>query len=225
MKPRTTLAETRLPDGSPLILEEHDGRISLVTCGQQICGPSTRSAEQELARLACAPFRPVRQPKIWFTGLGLGHSLSTACSELKQRRATFLVVEPLTDIVSWHRAHIHDSPILTDQRILIETNCGPDGLRKHTGSLHAILIHLDASPLSPANRPWTDDRSWLTAAYDALQPGGLLAIAALRPVRGLSRRLHQAGFDVAEHSVPSSQQARRSRLHPVWLARKGNRGQ
>ena len=225
MKPRITLAETFLPDGSPLTLEEHDGRISLVTRGQQICGPSTRSAEQELARLACAPFRPARQPKIWFAGLGLGHSLFTTCSELKQRRANFVVAEPLADIVSWHRTHIPDSPILTDDRISIESNCGPDGLRSHAGSLHAILIHLDASPLSPKNRPWTDDRSWLAAAYDALQPGGMLAIAALRPVRGLSRRLHQAGFDVAEHSIPSSQQARRARLQPVWLARKGNRGQ
>ena len=223
MKPRISLAETKLADGSPLILEEHDGRISLVSQGQQICGPATKSAEQELARLACAPFRPARQPKLWFAGLGLGHTLAAACSELKQRRATFIAAEPLAELVSWHHKHIPDSPLLTDGRVSLENSCGPEGLRAHAGSLHAILIHLEAAPLSPANRPWTDDRSWLAAAYDALQPGGLLAIAALRPVRGLGRRLHQAGFDVAEHSVPSSLQARRARMQPVWLARKGNR--
>lgn len=223
MKPRISLAETKLDDGSLLILEEHDGRISLVSRGQQICGPATKSAEQELARLACAPFRPARQPKLWFAGLGLGHALSAACAELKQRRGNFIVAEPMADIVSWHRTQLPDSVLLTDDRITLENSCGPDGLRKHAGSLHAILIHLESAPLSPVNRPWTDDRAWLAAAYDALQPGGLLAIAALRPVRGLTRKLHLAGFDIAEHSVPSSQQARRARMHPVWLARKGNR--
>ena len=44
MKPRITLAETTLPDDSPLKLEEHDGRMSLVIHGQQICGSATRSA-------------------------------------------------------------------------------------------------------------------------------------------------------------------------------------
>jgi spermidine synthase len=225
MKPRISLAETKLPDGTPLILEEHDGRVSLVSRGQQICGPATKSAEEELARLACAPFRPARQPKLWFAGLGLGHAIAAVCAELKQRRGTFIVAEPNPDIVTWHRTHLPESPLQSDDRITLENNCAPDGLRKHAGSLHAILIHLEAAPLSPVNRPWTDDRAWLAAAYDALQPGGLLAIAALRPVRGLTRRLHLAGFDVAEHSVPSSQQARRARMHPVWLARKGNRGQ
>lgn len=225
MKPRISLAETKLADGTPLILEQHDGRVSLVSRGQQICGPATKSAEQELARLACAPFRPARQPKLWLAGLGLGHTLAAVCAELKQRRGAFIVAEPLADIVSWHRSHLPESPLLTDDRVLLENNCGPDGLRQHTGSLHAILIHLEAAPLSPANRPWVDDRSWLAAAYEALQPGGLLAIAALRPVRGLTRRLYQAGFEVSEHSVPSSLEARRARMHPVWLARKGNRGQ
>lgn len=224
MKPRISLSETKLADGTPLILEEHDGRISLVSRGQQICGPATKSAEEELARLACAPFRPARQPKLWFAGLGLGHTLAAACAELKQHRATLIVAEPLADLVSWHRTYLPESPLLTDKRVSLETDCSPSALRQHAGSLHAILIHLDAAPLSPANRPWTDDRSWLAAAYDALQPGGLLAIAALRPLRGLGRRLHHAGFDVAEHSVPSSLTARRARMQPVWLARKGNRG-
>ena len=66
MKPRITLAETQLPDGGTLALQEHDGRKSLLIHGQQICGPATRAAEEELARLACAPFRPARQPVFYF---------------------------------------------------------------------------------------------------------------------------------------------------------------
>ena len=221
MKPRISLAETRLPDGSTLALQEHDGRKFLLIHGQQICGPATRAAEEELARLACAPFRPARQPKIWFAGLGLGHPLTTAAAELRQKRATFIIAEPLAALPEWHRRHLPDSPFCTDPRVVLENDCGPSALIGQAGLLHAILLHLDASPTGPGNRPWVDDRRWLSAAYEALQAGGLLAIAGSRPVANLTRRLQRAGFEVAEFTVPASPEARKSRLLPIWLARKG----
>ncbi|MGC4012997.1 MAG: hypothetical protein QM755_00545 [Luteolibacter sp.] len=67
-----------------------------------------------------------------------------------------------------------------------------------------------------------ENQRWLTAAYDALQPGGLLAIASSRPLASLARTLGRSGFHVIEHRVPSSTTAKRPRLLPVWLARKGN---
>lgn len=221
MKPRITLAETLLPDGNILALQEHDGRKSLLVHGQQICGPSTRAAEEELARLACAPFRPARQPQIWFSGLGLGHTLAAVAKELPQKRANLIVAEPLAAIPDWHRSHLPDSPFLTDSRVSLETDCGPSGLIRHAGLLHAILVHLDASPTGPRNRTWVDERRWVSAAFEALQPGGLLAIAGSRHVANLARRLQGSGFEVAEFTVPSSPNAKRPRFLPIWLARKG----
>lgn len=221
MKPRIILAETPLPEGGNLTLQEHDGRKSLLIHGQQICGPATRAAEEELARLACAPFRPARQPKLFFVGLALGHSLAAAAAELKQKRATFLVAEPLAALPEWHRSHLPESPLVTDPRVMLENDCGPAALIRQAGLLHAILLHLDASPAGPGNRPWVDDRRWLAAAYEALQPGGLLAIAGSRPVANLTRRLQRCGFEVAEFTVAASPNAKRSRMQPLWLARKG----
>lgn len=221
MKPRITLAETTLPDGNTLALQEHDGRKFLLVHGQQICGPATRAAEEELARLACAPFRPARQPKIFFMGLGLGHTVAAVCRELPQKRASFIIAEPLAAISEWHRQHIPDSPLLTDSRILLENDCGPAALTRQDGTLHAILLHLDASPTGPRNRTWVDERRWVSAAYEALQPGGLLAIAGSRHVATLTRRLQGSGFEVAEFTVPSSPNAKRPRFLPIWLARKG----
>jgi spermidine synthase len=221
MKPRITLAETPLPDGGTLALQEHDGRKSLLIHGQQICGPATRASEEELARLACAPFRPARQPKLMFIGLGLGHSLAAAALELKQKRATFIVAEPLADLPVWHRNFLPESPLLTDPRVVLENDCGPSALGRQSGALHAILLHLDASPAGPRNRPWVDDSRWLSSAYEALQQGGLLAIAGSRYVPNLTRRLQRSGFDVAEFTVPSSPGAKKPRLLPIWLARKG----
>lgn len=221
MKPRITLAETQLPDGNILTLQEHDDRKSLLVHGQQICGPATRAAEEELARLACAPFRPARQPLIWFSGLGLGHTIAAVAKELPQKRAKFIVAEPSADITDWHRKLIPDSPLLTEPRVLLENDCGPQALIRHAGALHAILVHLDASPTGPRNRTWVDERRWVSAAFEALQPGGLLAIAGSRHVANLTRRLQGSGFEVAEFTVPSSPNAKRPRFLPIWLARKG----
>lgn len=221
MKPRVILAECPLEDGTTLSLQEHDGRKSLVIHGQQICGPATRAAEEELARLASAPFRPARQPKIWFAGLGLGYAVAAAAAELKQKRGTFIVAEPLAALPEWHRQFLPESPLLLEPRIQLENDCGPGAFRALAGSLHAILLHLDASPTGPGGRPWVYDRRWLPAAYEALQAGGLLAIAGSRPVESLTRRLQRSGFDVAEFNVPAAPNAKRSRLQPIWLARKG----
>ena len=221
MKPRITLEETTLTDGSTLVLQEHDSRLYLLVHGQQICGPATAAAEKELAFLAAAPFRPARQPKIWLVGLGLGHTLEAITKELPQKRGRFTVVEPHPEIAAWHHRHLPDGALKNDARVDLETDAGRSALSKQDGQLNAILIHLDAAPLGPRNRPWTEDRAWLSAAYQALQPGGLLAIASSRPVANLTRKLQQAGFDVAEHTVPISPDAKRPRLQPIWLARKG----
>ena len=87
--------------------------------------------------------------------------------------------------------------------------------------LHAILLHLDASPTGPRNRPWVDDRRWVSAAYEALQDGGLLAIAGSRYAPNLTRNLQRSGFEVAEFTVPAVPGAKKTRLLPIWLARKG----
>jgi len=220
MKPRITLAETKLPDGSTLALQEHDGRKSLLIHGQQICGPATRAAEEELARLACAPFRPARQPKLFFVGLGLGHTIAAAAAELKQKRGTFIVAEPLADLPGWHRQFLPDSPI-ADSRIELTDDCGPSALTRQAGMPDTTLPHPDASPTGPPNRPWADDRRWVSAAYEALQAGGLLAIAGSRYVASITRNLQRSGFEVAEFTVPAVPGAKKTRFLPIWLARKG----
>jgi len=224
MKPRISLAETPMPDGTPLVLQEHDGRLYLLVQGQQIAGPATAAVEAELARLACAPFRPARQPKIHLIGLGLGHALAAATQALSQKRAVFSVAEPLAALPQWHRTHIPDSPVVADSRVTLENDPGPAGLLAHHGTLHAIIATRDACPLNDRKQPWTDDPRWLAAAYEALQTGGMLAIAGSRPAKEVSRRLHKAGFSVAEHATPASPNARKSRFMPIWLARKGRYG-
>ncbi|MFD0893019.1 hypothetical protein KBB96_16485 [Luteolibacter ambystomatis] len=221
MKPRIILATATLADGTPLELQEHDGRHALVVHGQQIAGASTRTAEEECARLACAPFRPVRQPKIWLGGLGLGQALAAACDSLLQKRATFFVAEPQQELVEWQKAYFPDGAFMKDTRVQQETDASASGLGTHRGTLHAIIVHTETAPIGADGKSVVENKRWLTAAYDALQPGGLLAVASSRQLASLGRTLERTGFTVIEHRVPSSTTAKRPRLLPVWLARKG----
>lgn len=221
MKPRITLAETTLADGSPLELQEHDGRHSLVVRGQQIAGPSTLVAIRECTRLACAPFRPVRQPRIWFAGIGLGQALESASESLLQKRGHLIVAEPLQALIDWQRTFFPSGTFSTDPRVTHEADAGATALGRHAGSLHAIIVHTDTAPIGPDGRSVVENHRWLTAAFEALQAGGILAITAPRQRVNLSRTLERSGFTVAEHLVPDSPNAKKPRFQPIWLARKG----
>jgi spermidine synthase len=219
MKPRITLAETTLEDGSPLELQEHDGRRYLIIHGQQICGPATRATEEELAKLAAAPFRPARQPRVWLVGLGIGHMLEAIIRELPQKRAVYTVAENRKELPEWNRKFFPESP-LNDPRVVIESDTSANALNKESGCLHAILIHLDSAPLAGKQRLLVNDKRWLSATFEALQPGGLLAIASTRKLPTLARNLEREGYEVVEHSVPAVPMAKKPRYVPIWLARK-----
>lgn len=219
MKPRIILGETALEDGSRLELQEHDGRRYLLVHGQQICGPATRATEEELAKLAAAPFRPARQPRIWMMGLGLGHMLGAIIRELPQKRAVYTVAENRSEMISWNREFFPETP-LDDPRVVIESDISANSLNKQSGCLHAIMIHLDSAPLAGKQRLLVNDKRWLSATYEALQPGGLLAIASTRKMPTLTRNLEREGYEVVEHMVPAVPMAKKPRFVPIWLARK-----
>jgi spermidine synthase len=224
MKPRLTLAETTLADGSVLGLHEHDGRKYLQHDSVQLAGPQTRASERELGRIACAPFKPVRQPLIWITGMGLGEVLAGVMETLPQKRATFLIGEPWPVLREWHRSFLPESPANSDPRVLVIPAADASAFHEYDQALHAVLIHADTAPLA-AGKPMFEDRRWLAAVHSALQPGGLLGIASSRPVPQIERNLARAGFEVVRHEIDASPNARRPRRHFLWLARKGKSGE
>ena len=221
MKPIVTIAETTLPDGKLLALQEHDGRRFLLFDNVQIAGPATKVSERELARIACAPFRPIRQPRIWITGLALGELLEGLAESVPQKRATFYVAEPSDELADWHREFYPEGTFATDKRVFRVNGVDTVALNTLDSPLHGILIHADTAPLHPRGRGLFEDRRWLSVAFDNLQEGGLLAIASSRRVPNMDRNLENAGFQVAYHEIDAIPNARRPKTHHLWLGRKG----
>lgn len=219
MKPRITLAETAPGEATNLVLQEHDSRRYLLSEGRQICGPATRASEEEIAKLAAAPFKPARQPRIWLVGAGLGTMLEAIIAELPQKRATYTVAENRPELLRWNREFVENSA-LDDPRVVHEHDVGPAALNRQNGCLHAILMHLDGAPAGGKQRLLVNDTKWLAATFEALQPGGLLVIGSTEKMPNLTRNLEREGYEVIEYTVPSSTMARKPRLLPIWLARK-----
>lgn len=221
MKPRVILEQSTLPDGSELILHEHDGRHYLTVDGIQTASPATRVSEFEMAALACSPFRPVRQPKVWVAGLGTGAVLRGIRSTLLQKRATLMVAEPSRELPGWLRKHLEDTEFLDDQGLVITQEPGAEGLIPLKDTLHAILVHADTAPVLNRTKPLHEDRRWLTAAHDALLSGGLLAIASSSPIPGIEKTLERVGLTPICHEIDAVPNARRPRKHFLWLGQKG----
>lgn len=220
MKPRITLSQMTLEDGSTLSLHQHDGRHYLAIDGMQTAGPTTKVAETELGAIACSPFRPVRQPHIWLAGLGLGFALEGTRSTLLQKRAVFHVAEPVAELPAWLREHLSDASFLDDPRVVIHPTMD---LAAYTEEgLNALIIHADTAPVLDPKRPFFEDRSWLRRAYDVLKPGGILAVASSRPPRQFGRVLERCGFSAVRHEINASPKSARPRIHHLWLGRKDN---
>lgn len=219
MKPRITLAETTPGEATHLVLQEHDSRRYLLSEGRQICGPATRASEEEIAKLAAAPFKPARQPRIWLVGVGLGKMLEAIIAELPQKRATFTVAENRPELLGWNREFFENSA-LDDPRVIHEHDVGPAALNRESGTLHAILVHLDGAPAGSKQQLLVNDKKWMAATFEALQPGGLFVLGSTEKMPNLMRNLKREGYEVVESTVPSSTMARKPRLLPIWLARK-----
>jgi spermidine synthase len=225
VKPTITLAESTASDGTHLALIEHDSHFYLHLDGMQLQSTYSHGAADQLAALGCAPFRPVRQPRILVAGLGLGFCLNTARQSLPQKRAVFLVAEPLADLPSWHRSFLADlhPGQLEDPRLVISDRTLLDALIVDTEGFQAILLDAAALPPMPAvtDRKGLPVSSFLHRAHSSLKEGGLLAVSNTGDASTIERRLRQAGFDVAQESVPASHKGKQKRRSTIWLARKG----
>jgi len=224
MKPYIKLAECQTPEGEPLELIEHDGTFMICSRGEQLMTSFSHGSEEELAELACAPFRPVNQPRILVGGLGMGYTLAAATRALPGKKAKFIVSELTADIETWNRTHLSslNPGLLDDERITVKIKPVQKLIRQANGDYHAILLDVDNGPSAfhGKNNDSIYSLNGLREIQHALKGGGILAVWSARTDKAFTKLLRKAGFDVSENTVAAAHKGNKRRSHTIWLARK-----
>ncbi len=219
MKPRITVDQAQAYSRQTIDLVEHDGRYFLECIGRQIDAQHTGRPAQELMEVVCQPFRPAKQPRIIFLGLGFGHAVTAARHYLPQEKAEFIIFPEGEKSPEWLETHLPENP-LDDERVHIETlspfNPIPE---KYSGS-QAVIMDLDhLEGLAPSGYKPAHPAS-LGNIYQRLKSGGLLGIIGSRLDNSLKKSLQRGGFEVVHQFAPLSEKSKKNRT--LYLARKGS---
>ena len=205
MKPWELLGETRTPEGSDVRLTRQDNEYVILVDGKTLMSSRRHGSEDALAALACPHLRSPEEPHVLVGGLGMGFTLR-ATLDLLPPGATVTVVELLPAVVEWNRGPLGALAgyPLRDQRVRIEIDDVGVALRASgTERFGGILLDVDNGPTAftaSANRGLYDNAG-VSAAYAALETGGVLAVWSARDDRKFEQRLRFHGFDVQVNRV------------------------
>jgi len=198
MKPYQKLAETKTPEGESLELFEHDGSFFISSNGQRLMTSLAHGSEEELARIACQPFRPAKQPTVLVGGLGMGFTLAAAVESLPQKGATFIVAELTDAILEWNKTHMKSlhPGLLDDPRVVVKLKPVQKIIAEANDFYSAIMLDVDNGP----------------SAFHGENNDSIYSLEGLR----------KADLDVSVIEVPAAHKGRKNRLHTIWIAKKGD---
>ena len=210
-----------LGGGEQLRLLKCRGEFSLQFRGEELMGTRDYLTEEALATMTAARLR-TRDGPVLVGGLGMGYTLG-ATLRAWHADAPILVCELLPEIIEWAKgplAHILGDK-LADPRVILERADIHDVIARSNSHFDAILLDVDNGP--DGFLQLENDRlycNWgLRSAYDALRPGGILAVWSAYPDAAFMDRLEAAGFQVEEVVLPAWQDSETD-SHMLWFAAK-----
>lgn len=221
MKPRNSVEQTQSCTRLTLELIEHDERYSLECEGRQIAAEHLGRPAEELMEMICQPFRPAKQPRIIFLGLGFGHAVAAARRLLPQEKASFVIFPEAAVLPEWVTKYLPLDPLADEHdRVHVEELSPFRPIPAKYAKSQAVIMDLDhLEGLSPSGYKPTHPTS-LSNIYETLKVGGLLGVIGTRLDHSLKKQLQRSGFEVVYEFVPVSETSKKSRT--LYLARKGN---
>ena len=221
MKITTTLASCTTPDGSVLVLQEHDGQFYLKVGGVQLMSTTASSSEQHMAEISCEHLPP--GPRVLIGGLGFGFTLRRVL-ELCPPGATVDVAELLPEVIDWNRRFLTgvNGACLDDPRVRLHTRDVADlisGCGKNR--YHAILLDVDNSPdpLVQKGNARLYNRGGISRTHAALHPGGRVVFWSANPDKDFARSLEHTFGNV--RCIPAKAYPKAKRFtHTLFTADK-----
>ena len=221
MNPLELLDEACTPDGADLKLTRQGNEYIILANGKPLMSSRMHGSEEALATFGCERARTLENPRVLVGGLGMGYTLR-ATLDIIPRDAEVVVAELAPAVVEWNRGVL--GPLagypLKDRRVRIIMGDVADALRSCFARFDAILLDVDNGPsafTSEDNARLYSDVG-LTAAREALKPGGVLAVWSAREDRKFEQRLRYNGFAAQTERVRARLKKGGPR-HVIFLAR------
>jgi len=220
MKARIKIASARTPDGSEMVLRQHDRDFSIMINGQELMSSRQHESELELARLGCASLTDRESPSILIGGLGLGYTLRQAL-DLLSPQANVVVSELLGAVVEWNREFFSElnGHALEDERVDLQTGDIVELLSRSKSQFDAILLDIDNGPgaITDSGNQRLYGREGIRACRRALRKQGCLAVWSSESSKSFEQLLMNCQFHVRRFRVPAYKGSK-SQSHFVWIA-------
>ena len=225
MKPTLKLATTQTPDGSEVILYQHDRDFMIKAGGHELMNSRQHESELELARLGCAHLVKRNAPAVLIGGLGLGYTLRETLHMLSEK-AEIVVGELLGAVVDWNRNQLSElnGNALEDKRVSVRVGDIISLISQADRRFDAILIDIDngPSPMTDAGNNRLYSHAGIEACRKALRERGCLAVWSAEASKPFERLLMRCGFNVRRFRVPAYKGSK-SLGRFIWVA-SANRG-
>ena len=220
MKANIKLATARTPDGSEMVLRQHDCDFSIKINGQELMNSRQHESEMELARLGCAHLAGHKAPCILIGGLGLGYTLRQALDMLSPT-ANVVVSELLSEVIDWNREFFGElnGHALEDQRVDLKTGDVVELISRSESKYDAILLDIDNGPgaMTDSGNQRLYGHEGIRACRRALRKQGCLAMWSSEPSKRFEQLLMKCNFHVRRYRVPAYKGSK-SQSRFVWVA-------
>ena len=224
MVPRELIGTAAVPGGGgALRLFRRGGDHMIVLDRNELMNSRMSGSEEALAAMTCERLGDCAAPHLLVGGYGMGFTLRAALRALGPD-ARVTVAELVPEIIGWARgpmAALTDG-CLDDARVHLVEGDVAALIGSARGRYHAILLDVDNGPdgLTREGNEGLYRARGLSAAHDALRPGGILAVWSAAPDDRFTRRLRDAGFAVDEVGVRARANGKGPR-HTLWFATHG----
>lgn len=214
MKASSILGEATTPDGTRLVLVEHDGSYCIRCNGGTLMHSQVSTSEERLGEVACDGHRGGTAPRILIGGLGLGFTLKVVL-ERAGADAQIDVAELIPEVIAWNRGFLRDlnGQLLDDARVVVYAEDVIVTLRRAgAGAYDAIVLDVDNGPaaLVSSTNSGLYDRTGIRTLARALKAGGRLVIWSAQQDARFKKNLSAAGLAVEVIAAKLYPNARRA---------------
>ena len=220
MIPRELIDTAHVPGGGEMRLVRRGTDWFIMLGRDELMSSRMSGSEEALAVLACD--RVGADARVLIGGYGMGFTLRAVLARLGPQ-AKVAVAELVPAVIAWAKGPMAGlaAGCLDDPRVtVIDGDVGAE-IRVGRARYDAILLDVDNGPdgLTRKGNDGLYTMTGLTAAKDALAPGGVLAIWSAASDDVFLRRMRDAGFAVDEVVVRARASGKGAR-HVIWVGTK-----